>query len=168
MIVAETERLLISKISAEDAEFYLQLVNTPNWIKYIGDRGVKTKEDAKKRIEDTILKNYEKYAYGAYKLTLKSTRELVGSCGLYKRDVFEYPDLGFAMLEGEEGKGYGYESSLAILKLAKVQFKIAEIYAITLPTNTSSIKLLKKLGLKHLKTEVFFEDDALMLFSKTL
>lgn len=169
MVVAETKRLVISKITIADAAFYLKLVNSPNWLKYIGDRGIKTIDDAKNRIQDTILKSYENHGFGAYKLTVKQSKKIVGSCGLYKRDFFEHPDLGFAMLDEEEGRGYGYESSKAILKLAKQEFYLSKIVAITLPDNKPSIKLLEKLGLQYIKTDTFFKDDApLMLFSKTL
>lgn len=169
MIVAETERLLISKFTIEDAPFYLELVNTPNWLKYIGDRNIKTLEDAEDRIKTTILTSYETLGYGAYKLQLKDDNLIIiGSCGLYKRAIFDYADIGFAMLPAYEGKGYGYESSVEMLRLAEHVFNQKKVGAITLPTNKPSIKLLEILGLKHQKTAVFFDDDEeLMLFAKT-
>ncbi|MBT8303909.1 MAG: GNAT family N-acetyltransferase [Bacteroidia bacterium] len=170
MVIAQTRRLVISKMSLDDAPFYLELVNSPKWLKYIGDRGIKTLEDSKKRIKDSVLTSYDTNGYGAYKLLLKTeNNQLIGSCGLYKREYLDYPDIGFAMLPEYEGKGYGYESSLELLRIAKDEFNINRIGAITLPTNQSSIGLLKKLGLVYEKTVIPFDDgEELFLFAKDL
>jgi len=169
MIVAETKRLVISEFTINDASFYLDLVNTPNWIKYIGDRGIHSIEDAKKRIEESVLSSYVENEYGAYKLQLKdSNLKTIGSCGLYKRDYLDHADIGFAMIPEYENKGFGYESSIEILKLAENDFKQEKVFAITLPTNKPSIKLLEKLGLSYEKTIIPFDDDEeLLLFAKT-
>jgi RimJ/RimL family protein N-acetyltransferase len=170
MIIAETHRLLISKLSLDDGPFFLELVNTPNWLKYIGDRNLKTVEDAKTYLKNGTLKSYNNFGFGFYKLQLKEeNNKTIGTCGLIKRDALECVDLGFAMLPNYERKGFGYESSVAILKLAKEQFKLHKVAAITLPENTSSIKLLEKLGLSYEKTIKPFEDDEeLLFFAKVL
>ncbi len=169
MIVAETKRLVISEFTSNDAPFYLDLVNTPNWIKYIGDREIHAIEDAKKRIEESILTSYIENGFGAYKLQLRDANlKTIGSCGLYKRDHFDHADIGFAMLPEYENQGFGYESSIEILKLAEKDFKQEKVLAITLPTNIASIKLLEKLGLSFEKMVIPFDDDEeLLLFAKT-
>lgn len=137
MIVTETERLKISEFSTTDASFFLQLVNCPNWIKYIGDKNTKTIQDAEKRIIEGYLKNYKEY--------------------------------GFAFLLEHEGKGFGFESSEAIMELAKSKFNIKKLVAITVPFNTKSIKLLKKLGFVfEKKVKAFESEEELQLFAKTL
>lgn len=170
MVVAETERLLITKFTLDDAPFFIELVNTPKFKKFIGDRKVKTIEQAQKRIKEGHLKNYAELGYGFYQLLLKTeNNKPIGTNGLVKRDTLELPDIGFAMLPEYENKGYGFESSLAILKLAKDQFKIKKIGAITLEHNVNSIKLIEKLGLSFEKKVKPFEDDAeLLLFAKVL
>ena len=169
MIVAETKRLIISKFTIEDAPFYLELVNTPNWIKYIGDREIYTIDAAKKRLEESVVKSYIDNDYGAYKLQLKDQDlTTIGSCGLYKRDFFDHADIGFAMLPQYENHGYGYESSVEILRLAENEFKQEKVLAITLPINKPSIKLLEKLGLVfEKKINPFDDDEELLLFAKT-
>lgn len=170
MIIAETNRLLISKLSLDDAPFFLELVNTPHWIKYIGDRNIKTIKQAEEAIKNGHLKSYKIYGFGFYKLQLKEeNNKTIGTCGLIKRDALECVDLGFAMLTNYENKGFGYESSIAILKLAKEQFKLQKVAGITLAENTNSIKLLEKLGLSYEKMVKPFEDDQeLLFFAKTL
>ena len=170
MIVAETERLIITKFTLDDAQFFIDLVNTPKFKKFIGDRKINTIPKAQQRIKDGHLKNYAQLGYGFYKLLLKSDNNIpIGTCGLTKRENLELPDIGFAMLPEFEGKGFGLESSLAILKLAKDTFKLPKIGAITQNNNVASIKLIEKLGLSFEKMVKPFEDDQeLMLFAKTL
>lgn len=170
MIITETERLLISKFTLDDAPFFMELVNSPHWIKYIGERHIKTIAEAKEAIENGHLKSYHENGFGFYKLLLKEeNNKPIGTCGLIKRKTLEHVDIGFAMLPEYEGKGFGYESSLAIITLAKKQFELDKIVAITLEHNANSIKLLKKLGLSFEKYVKPFDDgEELLLFAKTL
>jgi RimJ/RimL family protein N-acetyltransferase len=169
MKIAETERLLISKLSLEDAPFFLELVNSPNWLKYIGDRHLKTVKDAEDYLANGTLKSYLDNGFGFYKLELKENNKPIGTCGLIKRDQLEEVDLGFAFLGEFEGLGFGYEASLAILKLAKDEFHLKKLVAITLPINSRSIKLLEKLGFAYEKRVIPFEDnEELLLFAKQL
>ena len=169
-MIAETNRLIISKIRLDDAAFFLELVNIPNFIKYIGDRNLKTVEDAKTYLKNGTLKSDDDFGFGFYKLLLKEeNNKAIGTCGLVKREQLDNVDIGFAMLPEYEGKGFGYESCIAVLKLAKEQFKLNKVLAITLPTNNNSIKLLEKIGLSYEKRVKPFEDDEeLLLFAKNL
>lgn len=169
MIIAETNRLVISKISLEDAPFFLKLVNTPNWIKYIGDRNLKTIKDAEVYLTNGILKSYKELGFGFYKLQNKFDNESIGICGLVKREQLEDVDFGFAFLPEFEGQGFGFESSMAVLKLAQEKFQLKKLLAITLPINSNSVKLLEKLGFTYEKRVKPFEDDEeLLLFAKQL
>lgn len=170
MQIAETTRLLLSKITLKDADFFLELVNSPQWLKYIGDRKVKTIENAKTYLKNGTLKSYADFGFGFYKLQLKEEgKKPIGVCGLIKREQLEDVEIGFALLPEYEGKGFGYEASVAVLKLAEEKFKIKKITAITLPSNTSSINLLEKLGLSFEKRVKPFEDgEELLLFAKIL
>ncbi|EMQ96159.1 ribosomal-protein-alanine acetyltransferase [Xanthomarina gelatinilytica] len=169
-MIAETNRLIISKLTLEDASFILELTNTPHFIKYVGNKNLKTLEDAKNYLKEGTLKSYKNFGFGFYKLQLKQEQnKTIGTCGLVKREQLDHVDIGFAMLPGYEGKGFGLEASKEILKLAKNTFKLTRILAITLPTNSNSIKLLEKLGLTYEKRVKPFEDDEeLLLFAKDL
>lgn len=170
MIVSETNRLLISKFTEADAPFFLELANSPNWIKYIGDRELKTIDDAKQYLTNGTIKSYSDFGFGFYKLQLKdANKKPIGTCGIVKRGQLEYVDMGFAMLPDYEGKGFGFEASLEVLNLAKNKFDIDSILAITLPTNNKSIQLLEKLGFTFEKRVKPFDDDQeLLLFAKDL
>ena len=170
MIIAKTNRLIISKVTLKDAPFFTVLMNTPNWVKYIGDRNIKTIEEAEVHLKKGILKSYATLGYGFYKVALKSNQHTaIGICGLVKRDELEIPDIGFAMLPNYEGQGYGYESSIAVLELAKNTFGLSKIGAITLEVNTNSIKLLEKLDFSfEKKIKPFDDDEELLFFAKEL
>lgn len=170
MIVAETDRLILSKVTLKDAPFFLELMNSPKWVKYIGDRNIRTIEDAEDHLKSTILKCYAEHGFGFYKVLLKvDNKKTIGISGLVKREQLEDADIGFGFLPNYEGNGYGFESSMAVLDLAKEHFDLSKITAITLPTNTKSIHLIEKLGLVYQKKVKPFEDDEeLLLFAKNL
>jgi len=147
----ETDRLLLQPTTEEDALFLLELLNTPKWIKNIGDRNVYSIEDAKKYIADRITPQFEKLGYSNYTVIRKSDAIKIGCCGIYDREGIEGVDLGFAFLPQYEKKGYAYESSNKIKQVAIDLFEIKKMSAITLPQNTSSQKLLEKLGFSFIK-----------------
>ena len=165
-MVFETERLCLRKIALEDAPFIFELLNSPDWLKYIGNRGITDLEKAKTYIKDRYFPSYDN-GLGNFIVTLKDSDLPIGSCGLYKRENLDYPDIGFAFLPKYVGKGYGYEAATAILNYAFEDLKVEKLYGFTVPYNLPSIKLLEKLGLKN-KGEFTLEgdDEELLLFEK--
>lgn len=170
MIVAETEHLIISKFTLKDASFFIELVNTPSWLKYIGNRNINTIKQAENRITESHLKSYKTNGFGFYKLLLKAENlKPIGSTGLVKRPELDDTDIGFSLLPEYEGKGFGYESASAVMALAKNEFNLKKICAITLENNKNSIILIEKLGLTfHKKVNPFESGEELLLFTKNL
>ena len=167
MDILKTERLILSEASTKDAAFYYEFMNTATWLKFIGDRGINSIENAKTYIQNKIIKGYQKDGYGVYKIRLKSNNKPIGACGLVNRKELPNVDIGFALLPHFEGKAYAYEAAKAVLKYAKEKLHITTILAITLENNTASIKLLNKLGLSFQK-KIKFELDGnneFLLFS---
>ncbi|MCB4798070.1 GNAT family N-acetyltransferase [Neotamlana laminarinivorans] len=169
-MVEETQRLILEKFSKNDAPFFLELVNSPNWIKYIGDRNTKTIQDAEKRIENGHLKSYNTNDFGFYKVLLKAeNNKPIGTCGIIKRDELPEVDLGFAFLPEYEGLGFGFEASEKVIKLAKNKFNLKKLIAIVTAKNKNSTKLLRKLGFVFKKDIILFDDASeLQLFAKKL
>lgn len=147
----ETQRLIIRDITLDDDLFILSLLNTPSWLKFIGDRNIKTVPDARHYIRTGPLRNYEQSGYGAWIVALKTTKEPVGMCGLFKRAYLDRPDIGFAFLPEHERKGYAMESVQASLQYAKKQLGFQSLLAITLSHNERSVKLLERNGFRFLK-----------------
>jgi len=145
-VVTETPRLNIRKFTEADAGFIFQLLNSKGWLEFIGDRNIKTLEDARLYIVNAPLFSYHKFGFGPYLVSLKDTNTAIGMCSLIKRDELEDVDLGFALLEEYAGKAYAYEASEAVVLHAKKDLGIKKLVAITKKTNTSSVRLLEKLG----------------------
>jgi len=161
----ETNRLLIRQFELADAGFILQLLNTPGWLKYIGERNVKTEEDAKAYLLNGPIKSYADIGFGISLVILKEGGIPIGACGLLKRDYLEDPDIGFAFLPEYIGFGYGYESAAAIMSYANDELKLNSVLAFTVPFNEVSIKLLEKLGFHFEKTFTMpGEEEELLLF----
>ena len=144
----ETDRLLIQTFSEDDAGFILELLNTPAWLTFIGDRGVRTLEDARQYILNGPIRNYEQFGFGPYRVVLKSSGEPIGMCGLFKRDNLEDMDIGFAYLPEHIGKGYGLEAAKSVMDYARDGLGATRIVGIVNPANVNSIRLLEKLGLR--------------------
>ena len=148
MKALETDRLVLRRMSVEDAEFMLGLLNEPSWLRFIGDRGVRTLEDARAYILKGPVDMYDRLGFGLYLTELKGEGVPIGICGLVKRDFLEDVDIGFALLPGFWGQGYAYEAAAAVMEYGKEALGLKRIVAITNPENHSSIRLLEKLGLK--------------------
>lgn len=146
-VVLETSRLRLRTFTLDDAAFACELVNDPAWLRYIGDRGVRTLEDARGYIGRTLA-HYERHGYGAYVVELKTTGEVIGNCGLFQRDGLPGADLGFAFLERHRGQGYAHEAATAVLAVARERFGLKRVTAYTVPDNVRSLQLLAKLGFK--------------------
>jgi ribosomal-protein-alanine N-acetyltransferase len=159
LTVLETERLLLRRFSTEDAEFILELLNEPSFIRNIGDRGVRTIEGANSYILNGPVVSYAKNGFGLYLVKLKETNESIGMCGLIKRDTLEDVDIGYAFLPRFWSKGYAVESALAVKEYAKNMIGLNRIVAITDPENEGSIRVLEKIGFNFEKMIKLSEDD---------
>lgn len=155
----ETERLLLTELADADAGFILGLVNEPSFLRYIGDRGVRTLDDARRYIQDGPVASYGKYGYGLLRMGLKSDGTPIGMCGVLRRDTLPEPDLGFSMLPAYWSKGYAVEAAAAALEHARKAAGVGRVLAITNVDNDPSIRLLGKLGFRFEKL-VRLGDDA--------
>ena len=148
MFAIETPRLSLREISTADDEFIFALMNDPAYIQYIGDRGIRTLENARTYILDKFAASYAKHGYGLYLVELKERPVSVGICGLVKRDSLEHPDIGFAFLREHWSRGFAFEAASAVLDYSFDALSLKTVLGVTLPDNQSSIRLLEKLGLK--------------------
>jgi [ribosomal protein S5]-alanine N-acetyltransferase len=164
-IVIETERLILRKFTVDDAAFMLEMLNTPTWLRFIGDRNVRTLEEAENYLLNGNIRSYREYGFGFYIVVIKETQESIGICGIVKREGLEDVDIGFAFFQQFMGNGYGYESAAAVLNYALNDLKIKRIVAIVDPENVVSIGLIKKIGLQFEKMiQLSQKDIELMLF----
>ena len=162
----ETQRLGLREFTPDDASFIIELLNTPGWLQFIGDRNVKTQEQAIVYLEQGPFKSYKENGFGLWMVEVKANIIAIGMCGILKRESLEYPDIGFAFLPGYTGKGYAFEIVQATLSYARENLGIEKICAITIPGNTRSIRLLEKIGLNFEK-KIFQQgkEETLLLYS---
>jgi len=149
MTVLETERLSLRPISVDDAEFILELLNEPSFLRYIGDKQVRNLEDARQYILNGPVASYERHGLGLLLVELKGSQAPIGMCGLLKRDELPEPDIGFALMPDFWNKGLAFEAAAAVLQDARNRLKLQHILAITSLDNDASIKLLERLGFKY-------------------
>lgn len=161
----ETERLIVRQTNEGDAEFIFELLNSPKWIQFIGDRNVNSKAEAKTYIKEKMLPQMAKLGFGNYTVIRKQDQERIGTCGLFDREGIDGIDIGFAFLPEFEHQGFAFESASKLMDVAKSKFNIKTLSAITLKENNSSQKLLEKLGLKQIgTTRIPNDSEELLLY----
>lgn len=161
----ETKRLWLKLCTPDDAAFIYRLVNSPDWLQYIGDRKVYSVEDAVRYIEDKMLAQHQQLGYGNYVLIRKEDGIKIGVCGLYDRPGLDSIDIGYAMLPECTGQGFAFEAANRLLYAAWYEIGIQKIQAITTMDNIASQKILDKLGLVYSGIKRLEGDEAdLMLY----
>lgn len=163
-LVLETERLTLRFFTINDTPFIIELLNSPGWLAFIGDRNVKTEEDARNYLRNGPLKSYELNGFGLCLVELKNTKTPIGMCGILRRETLDYPDIGFAFLPAYTEKGYAFEVATATIQHAKTSWNIPKILGIVLPNNAPSIKLLEKIGLQF-ERKIWQQGEELLLYA---
>ena len=151
-MITETQRLYIELANVTDSPFFFKLMNSENWLNFIGNRGIDSQNKAKNYIQKSLIDSYEAYGYGLYKISLKETGSAIGICGFIKRDYLQYADIGFAVLPEYEGMGYIFEAATAVMAYGVNSLKLQPILAVTTPKNLRSRKLLNHIGLRQIDT----------------
>jgi RimJ/RimL family protein N-acetyltransferase len=168
MKILETERLVLRTLEEGDADFYLQLVNEPSFLQYIGDKGVRTREDAIGALRNGPIKMHSEKGFSLYLVVDKASGDKLGMSGLIKRPELDDVDLGYAFLPAYRGRGYAIEAARAVVAHARRDVGLARLAAITSPDNDSSIQLLLKLGYTFQRVVHIRSDDSTNLYHLSL
>jgi RimJ/RimL family protein N-acetyltransferase len=156
--VIETARLSLREMTGDDAPFMRAILNDPDFIRYIGDRGVRTVAEARSYLHERVLASYREHGYGMYAVERSADAVAVGICGLVRRETLPAPDIGFAFLPAYRNSGYARESAAAVLRYASEVLKLPRVIAIATPDNEPSNVLLQRLGM-HLGQVVRLAGD---------
>jgi len=146
-VILETPRLVLREFTHEDDAFVLRLLNEPSWLRFIGDRGVRTLPDARRYLDDGPRRSYARNGFGLWCVVPKGGDAPVGMCGLIRRDTLPDVDVGFAFLPEAWGRGYARESAAAVLDHARDVLGLRRVLAITDPENAASIRVLERVGM---------------------
>ena len=154
----ETERLTLRELTEGDADFMVGLMNEASYVRFIGDRGVRTAADARAYLLKGPMASYRRFGFGMYLVALKTENTPIGVCGLIKRDTLDDVDIGFAFLPEFRTQGYALESATAVMRYGKDTVGLTRVVAIVTPDNDRSIGLLSKLGLRFERMITWPED----------
>jgi RimJ/RimL family protein N-acetyltransferase len=144
----ETARLALTRLTDDDGEFIIRVLNEPSFLRYIGDRGVRTLDDARRYIQAGPAAGYARYGYGLLRVALEPGGTPIGMCGVLRRDTLPEPDLGFSLLPEYWSQGYAFEAADAVMRHAREVLHLGRILAITTTDNEPSMRLLGKLGFR--------------------
>jgi len=144
--IVETSRLRLRELTEADAAFALALLNDPDFLAHIGDKGVRTLEDAVGYLRSGPLASYAAHGHGLWAVESRADGALLGMSGLLRRDWLDAPDLGYAFLPAARGQGIASEAARAVLDVAKSRFAMPRVVAIVSPANVASIRLLEGVG----------------------
>lgn len=153
-LVLQTDRLALREFSTDDDAFILDLLNQPSFLHFIGDRGVRTLEDARIYIAQGPLESYDKLGYGLYVVTLKDDSTALGMCGIVHKPWLNAPDIAYAFLPQYEGRGYASEAARAVLEHAREQFSLGVVLGVVTFDNNGSMRVLEKLGFARESTVI--------------
>lgn len=165
----ETDRLFLKPFSAEDAAFVVDTYNAPKFLKFVGDKKIRTEEDAKKYVREIMLPQFEKMGFGNYVIINKETGDKMGGVGIFARENLDVMDIGFSLIPKYHGFGYAFEAATYLIKYVHENFGMKKVAAITMETNTASRNLIDKLGLTYRKKVSLPNDpEELLYFEKSI
>lgn len=162
----ETGRLLLREFTADDAAFVLRLVNEPAFLRYIGDRGVRTLDDARSYIADGPVASYARHGHGLMRVVRKDDGVEVGMCGVLKRDTLPDPDIGFSFFPEYWSQGYALESARAVMHHARATLGLGRILAVTTVDNEPSMRLLGRLGFRFERMVSLWSEELRLFVSE--
>jgi RimJ/RimL family protein N-acetyltransferase len=154
-----TPRLTLRRLTESDAPLMLAIWNDPDFVRHVGDRGIRELAEAENALRERVLRLYSEYGYGPYAMELTRTGELIGICGLFRRDGLDEPDIGFAVLPDFRGLGYVQEAARAVLDFALEHLMLPRLLAIVSPANSASVAIIRKLGLEFERMQRMPGDD---------
>jgi RimJ/RimL family protein N-acetyltransferase len=149
--IFETTRLVLRQLTPDDAAFIHELLNDPTWLRFIGDRGIRSLDDARAYITNGPVASYAQHGFGLWLVERRADGVATGICGLLKRETLPDVDIGFAFLEKYQRLGYGSECATATMAYGRGVLGLKQIVAVTAPGNVGSIRVLEKLGLRYEK-----------------
>ena len=155
----ETDRLRLRWLTLDDADLMLAIWNDPAFIRFVGDRGIRTLEQARQEMANGALDLYTRYGFGPYRMALREDDKAIGICGLFQRDSLDDPDIGYGVLPEYCGKGYAYEAARAVMDYARADLDLRRLVAIISPDNEASIGLVGKLGLRFERMHRMQDDE---------
>jgi RimJ/RimL family protein N-acetyltransferase len=162
--VLATPRLMLRTARLGDAALFLALVTDPDFIAYVGDRGIESLRAARTALRDGPIRMQAELGHSVYVVERRDGVAL-GMCGLIRRDGLDGVDIGYAFLPAARGQGYAREAAQAVVDYAKDGLGLPRLLAVVDPKNHKSVSLLQNIGLQFDKiVHLFPHDPAVHLY----
>ena len=145
----ETQRLTLKPISKDDWEFFEELHQSNGVLKYVSDPF--TESEISERF-NSRLGEWKKTSNQWLTLTIieHATGNKIGVTGFFPEwEPYQQAELGFLLSPKFQGKGYGKESTKAVIEYAFNQCNFHKVIATVTEGNSPSFNLLKALGFTH-------------------
>ena len=127
-----TPRLCLREFTLADAPFVLQLLNDPDFIRFIADKGVRSIADAEAYLQAGPLASYAANGFGLWAVAHRQTGEL----------------LGYAFMPQARGQGYAVEAAAAARAYGLDVLALPQVVGFIDPANRASAKVLQAIGLQ--------------------
>lgn len=147
-MIVQTPRLTLRVFTLDDAALMRDVLNAPDFIRFVGDRGVHTLEQARQHITEKVLASQSENGFSMYHVSLRETGEAIGACGLIKRPGLDDVDIGYGFLPAFYGKGYASECANAVIQYARDVLGMRRVVGIVAPDHEASIHVLENAGLR--------------------
>lgn len=163
------ERVLLRRLEFGDASFVIELLNEPSFREFIGDKAVRSADDARRYLAEGPIASYESHGFGLLMVCSLAGETPLGMCGLVAREGFDDPDLGFAFLRRHWSKGYALEAARAVMNYAEKELHLDRVIAMADRENLASVNLLDKLGFVYERmVRMPDESEDVCLFAKEI
>jgi [ribosomal protein S5]-alanine N-acetyltransferase len=143
-----TPRLRIRPFTLDDADFIVELLNDPGWLRFIGDRQVRNEADARRYLLEGPIAMRARHGLSLCAVERRDAAVPIGMCGLIRRDGLDDVDLGYALLPVARGQGMAVEAAAAMLQHGLTDLGLPRIVAITDPANLASAAVLERIGMR--------------------
>ena len=161
-LILETQRLRLHELADTDTGFIVELLNDADFLRFIGDRGVRSHDDALRYLAEGPRASYAANGFGLWRVERREDGAIVGMCGLLRRETLPHPDIGYAYLPAFRGQGYAVEAGAAVLRRGFETLGLPRILAIVTEANAGSVRVLERLGMSCQGPQQIGEDTLLV------
>jgi RimJ/RimL family protein N-acetyltransferase len=166
-----TARLRIAPFTLDDAAFIVELLNDPEWLAHIGDRNVRTLDDARRYLREGPLTSQQRHGFALWAVRRRDASTdaaPIGMCGLIRREGLDDVDIGYAFMPAARGQGLAREAAAAVLRHGFEHLGLQRIVAITSPDNAPSVRVLESIGMRYeRRLRLPGRDDESLLYAAT-
>lgn len=142
----ETERLVLRKLTLEDAEVRRAMRADPEHVRYLFSRGVPTADEARAKLQ-WVLRDMTLGRSKGWAIVKKDDAEVIGQAGLVRIDASNRrASLAYELRRSAWGAGYAREAVARIVQFGFEEMNLHRIQAEVDPDNARSRALLEALG----------------------